>query len=101
MNSEQEIQLQSDPGAGIGLYLVNINRSTLSLVGGLVWQRANYQQTVVPALNRSFGSAPIGGKVRLSRLDKTNLTINAFLLPSITESGPVHFNLDTSYCVKL
>jgi Protein of unknown function, DUF481 len=100
-SSEQGIQLQSTVGGGIGRYFVNTNRSTFSLVGGLGWQRTNYQQMVVPALTQNSGSALIGSEVKLFRFDKTNLTVTAILLPSITDSGRVHFNLNTTYYVKL
>ncbi len=100
-SSEQGIQLQSTLGAGIGRYLVNTDRSTFSLVGGLVWQRTNYQQTIVPSLTQNSGSALVGSELKLFRFDKTNLTVSALLLPSVTQSGRVHFNLNTTYYVKL
>jgi hypothetical protein len=100
-SSEQGIQLQSGIGGGIGRYLVNDNRSTISLFGGLVWQRINYQQMIVPSLTQNAASALIGSEVRLFRFNKTNLSVSATLLPAITESGRVHFNLNTSYYVKL
>jgi hypothetical protein len=100
-SSEQGIQLQSGIGGGIGRYLVNDNRSTISLFGGLVWQRINYQQMIVPSLTQNAASALIGSEVRLFRFNKTNLSVSATLLPAITESGRVHFNLNTSYYIKL
>ncbi len=100
-SSEQGIQLQSGIGGGIGRYLVNNNRSMVSLYGGLVWQRINYQQTIVPSLTQNAASALIGSEVRLFRFNKTNLSVSAALLPAITESSRVHFNLNTSYYIKL
>jgi hypothetical protein len=100
-SSEQGIQLQSGIGGGIGRYLVNDNRSSISLVGGLVWQRINYQQMIVPSMTQNAASALIGSEVRLFRFNKTNLSVSATLLPAITESGRVHFNLNTSYYIKL
>ncbi|HKM67908.1 MAG TPA: DUF481 domain-containing protein [Candidatus Acidoferrum sp.] len=100
-SSEQGIQLQSGIGGGFGRYLVNDNRSTVTLFGGLVWQRISYQQMIVPSLTQNAASALIGSDVRLFRFNKTNLSVSATLLPSITESGRVHFNLNTSYYVKL
>jgi hypothetical protein len=100
-SSEQGIQLQSGIGGGIGRYLVNDNRSMVSLYGGLVWQRINYQQMIVPSLTQNAASALIGSEVRLFRFNKTNLTISATLLPALTESSRVHFNLNTSYYIKL
>jgi hypothetical protein len=100
-SSEQGIQLQSSIGGGIGRYLVNDNRSTISVLGGLVWQRINYQQSIVPSLTQNAASALIGSEVKLFRFNKTNLSVSATLLPAITESGRVHFNLNTSYYIKL
>jgi hypothetical protein len=100
-SSEQGIQLQSTIGGGIGRYLVNDNRSTVSLFGGLVWQRINYQQMIVPSMTQNAASALIGSEVRLFRFNKTNLSLSATLLPAITESSRVHFNLNASYYVKL
>jgi len=100
-SSEQGIQLQSTLGAGIGRYFVNTNRSTFSLLGGIVWQRTNYQQAIVSSLTQNSGSALIGSELKLFRFDKTNLAVSALLLPSITQSGRVHFNLNTTYYVKL
>jgi uncharacterized protein DUF481 len=100
-SSEQGIQLQSSIGGGIGRYLVNDNRSTISVLGGLVWQRINYQQMIVPSLTQNAASGLIGAEVRLFRFNKTNLSVSASLLPSLTQSGRVHFNINTSYYVKL
>ena len=100
-SSEQGIQLQSGIGGGIGRYLVNDNRSMVSLYGGLVWQRINYQQMIVPSLTQNAASALIGSEVRLFRFNKTNLSVSATLLPALTEYSRVHFNLNTSYYVKL
>jgi len=100
-SSQQGIQLQSSIGGGIGRYLVNDNRATISVVGGLVWQRINYQQMIVPSMTQNAASGLIGSNVRLFRFNKTNLSISATLLPSTTQSGRVHFNLNTEYYVKL
>jgi hypothetical protein len=100
-SSEQGIQLQSSIGGGIGRYLVNDNRSTISVLGGLVWQRINYQQMIVPSLTQNAASGLIGAEIRLFRFNKTNLSVSASLLPALTQSGRVHFNINTSYYVKL
>jgi hypothetical protein len=100
-SSEQGIQLQTSIGAGIGRYLENNNRTTISVVGGLVWQRINYQQTIVPSTSQNALTSLIGSEVRLFRFNKTNLSVSANLLPSLSEPGRLHFNLNTAYYVKL
>lgn len=100
-SSEQGILLQSTIGAGIGRYLKNTNRAAISVVGGFAWQRINYEQKIVPATTQNVASALIGSEVRLFYFNKTNLSMSAFLLPAVSEPGRVHFNLNTSYYVKL
>ena len=41
-SSVQGIRLQTSLGAGIGRYLKNTNRATISVLGGLAWQRTQY-----------------------------------------------------------
>jgi hypothetical protein len=100
-SSEQGIQLQSSIGAGIGRYLKNTNRAAISVVGGFAWQRINYQQLILPATTQNVASALIGSEVKLFYFNKTNLSLGAYLLPAVSEPGRVHFNLNTSYYVKL
>ena len=100
-SSAQNILLQSTIGANIGRYLKNTNRAAISVVGGFVWQRINYEQKIVPATTQNVASALFGSEVRLFYFNKTKLSMGAFLLPAISEPGRVHFNLNTSYYVKL
>ena len=48
-SSVQGIQLQTTFGGGVGRYLKNTNHATISVTGGVAWQRINYLETVVPA----------------------------------------------------
>ena len=100
-SSEQGILLQSSIGAGIGRYLKNTNRAAISVVGGIAWQRINYEQKVVPATTQNVASVLIGSEVKLFYFNKTKLSVGEFLLPAVSEPGRVHFNLNTSYYVKL
>jgi hypothetical protein len=100
-SAQQGIQLQSTFGGGIGRYLKNTNRASISVTGGFAWQRINYQQNILPSTTQQVTSALIATQVSLFYFDKTNLTATASLLPSLSEPGRVHFNLNTSYYVKL
>jgi putative salt-induced outer membrane protein YdiY len=100
-SSVQGIQLQSTLGGGIGRYLKNSNRASISVDGGLAWQRINYQESILPSTTQQSVSALIGAKVYLFVFDKTTLTINTSVLPSFSDPGRVHFNLNTSYYIKL
>ena len=46
-SSVQDIHLQSTIGGGIGRYFKNTNRARISVLGGLAWQSANYNQDKV------------------------------------------------------
>jgi hypothetical protein len=100
-SSEQGIQLQTSIGGGIGRFLENDNHARISVAGGFVWQRINYQENIVPAATQNVASGLISGQARLFYFNKTNLTISANLLPAISEPGRVHFNLGAAYYVKL
>jgi hypothetical protein len=100
-STQQGIQLQSTFGGGIGRYLKNNNHASISVTGGFAWQRINYQENILPSTTQQVTSALIAAQVNLFYFDKTNLTANASLLPALSEPGRVHFNLNTSYYVKL
>jgi len=43
----------------------------------------------------------LGTELNLFRFNKTTLTVNAKLLPALSQPGRVQFNLNASYYVKL
>jgi len=100
-SSVQGIQLQSSLGGGVGRYLKNNDHVVISVIGGLAWQRINYQQKTLPSPIQNVASGLVGSEVKLFYFNKTNLTINTYLLPALSEPGRVHFNLNTTYYVKL
>jgi Protein of unknown function, DUF481 len=100
-SSQQGITLQSTFGGGIGRYLKNTGRASISLTGGLGWQRINYQEGVRTAPTEQVTSGLVVSDLNLYYFDRTNLNINAILLPALSDPGRVHFNLNTSYYVRL
>jgi len=100
-SSVQGIQLQSTFGAGIGRIIKNTGSTSLTVYGGFAWQRISYNQAVLPSLTQQVTSGLIGSSLKLFRFDRTTLTFNATFLPAVSDPGRMHFNLDTSYYVKL
>ena len=100
-SSQQGITLQSTFGGGIGRYLKNTGRTTISVTGGFGWQRINYQEGVRSAPTEQVTSGLVATNVNLYYFDRTNLTVSTLLLPSLSDPGRVHFNLNTSYYVRL
>lgn len=100
-SSEQGINLQSTLGGGVGRYLKNTNHTSISVAGGLAFQRINYQQNILVAPAQDVASAWVNTQAKLFQFDRTNLTVVASVLPSLSDAGRVHFNLNTSYYVKI
>ena len=99
-SSVQGIQLQNSFGGGIGRHIVNTGSTFFTVYGGFAWQQINYKPTS-PERTQQVAAGLIGTQVKLFLFDKTTLSINANLLPAISDPGRVHFNLNTSYFVKL
>jgi hypothetical protein len=55
----------------------------------------------VPSRTQDVASGLIGADIKVFSFNKTNLAISPTLLPALSEPGRVHFNLNTSYYVKL
>lgn len=100
-STQQGITLQSTLGGGIGRYIKNTNRTSLSVIGGFGWQQINYRQNLFPSSTQHVASALVSTKLDLFYFDKTNLDVSAMLLPALSDPGRVHFNLNTSYYVRL
>jgi len=97
----QGIQIQTTLGGGIGRYLKNTGRTTFRVYGGFAWQRINYQEAVLPSPTQQVTTALVGTNLNLFRFDKTTITLDAILLPALSQPGRLRFNLNASYYVKL
>jgi hypothetical protein len=99
-SSEQQIRLQSTVGGGVGRYLINSNRATFSLLGGLAWQNTNYESSIPESNNSSLLAGLIYADVRFFQFKKTNFVASAALLPALSEPGRIRFNTNESYYFK-
>ncbi len=100
-SSEQNIQLQTNLGGGIGRYLKNSNHATIAVIGGLAWQSTNYQQVTAPVPRQNVAAALIAGEVKFFRFNKTNLSLTAMAFPALSEPGRVYFNTNATYYIKI
>ena len=100
-SSEQGIDLQSNVGGGIGRYLKNTDRMTISVLGGLAFQNTSYQQSVVAQNSQKVATALIATNMKFFRFNKTSLDVTATLLPALSQPGRIYFNSNASYYVKL
>ena len=100
-SSEQGIERQTTVGGGIGRYLKNTNRTTISVMGGMAWQGTVYNPTAIPIATQNVATALIDADVKLFRFNKTNLDLSALLLPALSEPGRVYFSTNASYYIKI
>lgn len=100
-SSEQGINLQTTLGGGIGRYLKNTNRASISVLGGVAWQETNYKPSIVPVGGQNLASALIAADVRLFQFSKTNLSANATVLPALSDPGRVRIDANAAYYIKL
>jgi Protein of unknown function, DUF481 len=97
-SSVQEIDLQTTLAGGIGRYLKNTNRASISVIGGLGWQNVGYGADQ-GTQNTAVGF--VASQIKVFKFKKTNLDISASFIPAISDVGRVHFNTNAVYYVKL
>lgn len=100
-SSVQGISVQSSLGGGVGRYLKNTNRASISIIGGGAWQNTNYQQTAGAVSGQNVAAGWVYADAKLFKFSKTNLNLTAGLMPAISDPGRVRFNTNASYYVKL
>jgi hypothetical protein len=100
-STEQGIAGQNAVGFGVGRYLKNTNQTVITVQGGAAWQNTHYNSTIFPIATQNVATALIDARVKLFRFNKTNLAINATLLPALSEPGRVYFSTNASYYIKI
>ena len=100
-SSTQEIDLQTNLGGGVGRYLKNTNRANIWVLGGLAWQNTRYSQSLGEQVTQNVAAALIAGQAKFFVFNKTNLTINGYAFPALSEPGRVYVNTSVTYYVKL
>jgi hypothetical protein len=100
-SSEQGITLQSTLGGGVGRYLKNTDRATVSVLAGAAWQETKYEQSIVPQGTQNMAAAMIYTEARLFKFSKTNLNLAAALLPAVSDPGRVRFSTNATYYIKI
>ena len=100
-STEQGIAGQNTLGGGVGRYLKNTNRLVFSVLGGGAWQHTEYNPAKIPIATQNVATAVISTNLKLFRFDKTNLNVNAILLPALSDIGRVYFSTNATYYIKL
>jgi hypothetical protein len=96
-STEQGIVHQATFGGGVGRYLKNSNQARVSVVGGFVGQNTIYQQNIV---TQNLAAGLIAANLQFFRFNKTNGSLDAVLMPAISDPGRVKFNMNATYYIK-
>ena len=99
-STEQQIQLQSNVGGGIGRYLKSTNRATINVFGGVGYQNTRYTVTDARTANQNTFAAMVGVDAALFKFDKTNVSLTATALPALNQPGRIYSNLNAGYFLK-
>jgi hypothetical protein len=99
-SSEQNIQLQSNLGGGVGRYVKNTNHAVISVSGGLAWQNTRYTQSLALQGSQNVATLLGASEMKFFKFDKTNLTVQGTVFPAISEPGRVFTNTNMTYYVK-
>lgn len=85
-SDEQQLDLRSILGGGVGRLLVSTNNSRIMVLGGAVWTREKY---TTAETNPNFNSAEglLGTKLEYFRFKTANYSLNLYLYPSLTDPG--------------
>jgi hypothetical protein len=100
-STEQGIRLQSTAAGGIGRYLKNTNRATISVLGGFGWLNTQYNPTVPPIATQNVAAAMINADVKLFTFNRTSFDLNTFVFPALSQPGRVYVSTNATYYVKL
>ena len=100
-SSVQGISLQSSLGGGVGRYLKNTNRASISLIGGAAWQNTDYQQSTISLSRQNLAAGWVYANAKFFQFSKTNLNLTAGLMPALSDPGRIRFNTNASYYIKI
>lgn len=100
-SSEQGISLQSSLGGGLGKYLKDTDRTSISVLGGAAWQNTQYQPSVVSANTQNVAAALFYLDAKFFRFSKTNFNLTATFLPALSDPGRIRFNTNATYYLNI
>ncbi|MEG9435437.1 DUF481 domain-containing protein [Edaphobacter sp. HDX4] len=99
-SSEQDIQLQSNIGGGIGRYIKNSNHATIAVAGGLAWQSTEYSPSAEIQGAQQIVLGMAAADLEFFKFDKSKLAVKANVFPALSNPGRVYTNTNMSYYLK-
>jgi hypothetical protein len=99
-SSEQNIQLQSNVGGGIGRYMKNSNHAIIAVSGGLAWQNTEYSPSAQIQGAQKIVVGMAAAELEFFKFDKSKLAVKANVFPALSDPGRVYTNTNMSYYLK-
>lgn len=101
-SSVQGIRLQTTVGGGLGHFFKNTNSTNIAVLAGFGLQSTNYKPPgTTPIGTNNLAAALVAAQIKLFKFKKTNLDVNALLVPALSDFGHVRFDTNITYYLKL
>jgi hypothetical protein len=100
-SSVQGIQLQTNLGISLGVFLKNSSRMRVSALAGMGWQKSQYVRSNDPVEFRNTTVGVLGFTVDAFRFKKTRLSLTGSVFPALNESDRTFSKSNAVYYVKL
>jgi putative salt-induced outer membrane protein YdiY len=100
-SNQQDLQLRSTYGGGVGRKMIQTDRTALTLVGGTAYSHEAYvpQPGTEPIRNNAEGL--LGISFSTFRFKTLNLNSQAFVFPSLSEPGRLRLTSQSSLRIEL
>jgi putative salt-induced outer membrane protein YdiY len=100
-SDEQQLDLRTALGGGLGHMFSHTNNTFIFAYAGVDWNRERYSPEATTGRTANSAEGVVGSQVNFFRFRNTNILADARLYPSLTDTGRVRFDLNTSLKFKL
>jgi hypothetical protein len=100
-SDEQQLDLRTTLGAAVGHMFSYTNNTRIFAFVGADWNNEHYSSEAMADRTGNSAEAVIGTQVNFFRFRTTDIRADARLYPSLTDSGRVRFDFNTSLGVRL
>jgi hypothetical protein len=100
-NDEQQLDLRTTVGGGLGHIFRSTNNSLVSAYGGAIFNREHYSSAAPAGQTADSVEALLGTQLNFFRFKTTNFLVNANVYPSLTDLGRTRFDLNTSLKLRI
>jgi hypothetical protein len=100
-SNEQQLNLRTTYAGAIGHLFSHTNTTLIGVFGGIDWNRERYSSEAAFGRTGNSAEAMVGTQLNFFRFKTTDIYTDARVYPSLTDSGRVRFNLNTSLKLRV